>query len=309
MIPVPGQLYTSVAGGKLAAVSQIDGAQATIPDATATTGGKLTDAQAIKFNGIPSDAQSASQVTATANAVRLGSRRYYASCADVRSATTPQALNTQIEVPVSGVVTPFNWSASSEVADTGAETTSSIQITGTAVGRFLRVEAYAATQISSAITAIPDGSASVRGMITTAQAASISRALEVDQKATATGIAMASGATVPLIALTLTGLSPSTRYAATVSACATIWRSGASGTLACLSLEQDVDITTDGAGVATCTLPHTAAVNSSKCTAIPSALLSVAASVGGVTVSGVQSSGNACKGAIEVMIVRLTVIA
>jgi hypothetical protein len=229
----------------------------------------------------------------------------YPTVAAIRAKTDAPTTTPLLCVTISSVLTHFAWSSGSTTADDGV---SVLQITGVTTGRFLRGEAYAAGQISSAIAAIPDATPLVRGLCTTAQAGIIAKALRVDQTASTTGVAMTSGATTTLLAVTLTELAASTNYLAVVSVRARIWKAGATATAAMPQLTQLVHIATNGSSVATVTPLGSPRLDTVDCSLIPTASASIAASTGGFTISGIQTSGEARVGEATVRLLDLTVV-
>jgi hypothetical protein len=131
---------------------------------------------------------------------------------------------------------------------------------------------------------------------------SLVKTLIVDQTASVTSVSMPDDTVTELISVVISGLNVSSRYIATIGARATIYQDGYA---ARPELIQDVDITTDGSGVATCTFLHDAIILIDKCTSIPTATLSIALDTGGIAISGYQNQGSLCTGAITVYLTNL----
>lgn len=132
--------------------------------------------------------------------------------------------------------------------------------------------------------------------------------LRVDREAkTLAPVSVANNLSVAILPVTIGGLAASSRYYATIGVRATIYRAGTT-TAARTEIVQDVYITTDGSGVATCVFQHAAIVDRSKVTSMSSAQLSMAVTAGGVTVTAYHAVGVACLCNCTVRLVDLELI-
>jgi hypothetical protein len=116
------------------------GEPVSVPYATDETGGMLTDVMAQKFAGIPSDAQSAYQVAATASAAASGAVSSIPDGTTLVRGMITTAMVTKLAGVEAGAIGP------------------------TAVG------VIATNSASGAVSSIPDASPAARGMMTTLQA-------------------------------------------------------------------------------------------------------------------------------------------